>query len=294
MAIETLEKVVELLGTPVYAYHEIVHNRHVVETFEKKGVRFVEELSEVPEGATLVYSAHGVSPFVKSEAAKKRLRTVDATCPLVSKVHMEAIRFSKEGYQIVYIGHAGHQEVIGTMGEAPDCIHLVESAEDVDKLTFDETTKLAFLTQTTLSIDDTRRIIDRLKQRFPQIVAPKKDDICYATQNRQDTVKELSPHVDVVLVVGSSKSSNSKRLAEVAIARGIPSHLVSTADEIQTSWLEGKARVLLTAGASTPEPLVFGVIDRLKQEFGATVKEEVFRTESVSFVLPKELRQLGA
>jgi 4-hydroxy-3-methylbut-2-en-1-yl diphosphate reductase len=294
MAIDTLDKVLEILGSPVYAYHEIVHNEFVVSRFLKLGVVFVEKVSDVPEGATLIYSAHGVSPEVRTEAKNRKLRTVDATCPLVSKVHLEAIRFANEGYQILYIGHKGHQEVIGTMGEAPNQIQLVENVDDVDRLTFTAETKLAYLTQTTLSIDDTQKIINRLKERFPEIVGPKKDDICYATQNRQDAIKTLSSDVDLVIVLGSRNSSNSQRLVEVAKSQGVPAYLIRNVADLDLSWLKDAKKVLVTAGASAPEELVKDVIQYLKTKFKAKVLEEKTSSESVSFPLPKELRILEA
>lgn len=290
MAIKTLDLAVTKFGTPLYALHEIVHNQHVVDSFRKRGVVFVESVEEVPEQSTLLYSAHGVSPEVRNLTLLRKLRAIDATCPLVSKVHMEAVHFSREGFQIVYIGHKGHQEVVGTLGEAPECMHLVESVEDVEALSFDSDTKLAYLTQTTLSVDETVGIINKLKERFPHIVGPKKDDICYATQNRQDAVKSFSKEADLVLVVGSKNSSNSLRLVEVAKQAQCPAYLVNDASAINLSWFEKAERILITAGASAPERLVQECVELLVKNFGATVNEKILREEKVSFSLPKEVR----
>ncbi len=290
MAIKTLDLAVTKFGTPLYALHEIVHNQHVVESFRKRGVVFVENVSEVPEESTLLFSAHGVSPEVRRMTEQRKLRAIDATCPLVSKVHMEAVHFSREGFQIIYIGHKGHQEVVGTLGEAPECMHLVESVDDVEALHFDSSTKLAYLTQTTLSVDETVAIIDKLKSKFPQVVGPKKDDICYATQNRQDAVKSFSKDADLVLVVGSKNSSNSLRLVEVAKQSNCAAYLVNDASAIDLEWFKNKQRILITAGASAPERLVQECVNTLVKNFGATVEEKVLREEKVSFSLPKEVR----
>ena len=249
MAIETLELAIKLFGPPIYVYHEIVHNKHVVERFRGQGAVFVEELVEVPEGAHLLYSAHGVSPEVRRVAAERSLKAIDATCPLVTKVHLEAMRFARDEYTIVLVGHAGHDEVIGTMGEAPEAIVLVESPEEVDRLEF-TTDKLAYLTQTTLSVDDANRIISRLKERFPHIVGPPKEDICYATQNRQEAVRLLADEADVVLVLGSQNSSNSQRLAELAREVGVRAHLIDGPANIDLGWFGPDDTVLVTAGAS--------------------------------------------
>ncbi len=249
MAIDTLELALKLFGTPIYVYHEIVHNKYVVDRFRNLGAVFVDHLTEVPPGSHLLYSAHGVSPEIRRIAAERQLKTIDATCPLVTKVHLEAVRYAKEGYTIVLIGHDGHDEVIGTMGEAPAAIVLVETAEDVDCLEV-ETPKLAYLTQTTLSVDDANRIIARLKQRFPHIVGPPKEDICYATQNRQEAVRLLAREADVVLVLGSQNSSNSQRLAELAGESGVPAYLIDGAADILQEWFKPDDRVLVTAGAS--------------------------------------------
>jgi len=290
MAIESLELALRLYGTPLYVYHEIVHNQYVVERFRREGVVFVDHLSEVPEGATLMYSAHGVSPEVRRISAERRLRTIDATCPLVTKVHIEAVRYAEEGYTIFLIGHAGHDEVIGTMGEAPQSMILVESPEDVDRLE-DPGTKLAYLTQTTLSVDDANRIIERLRARFPRIANPPKDDICYATQNRQEAVRLLSVDAQVVLVLGSQNSSNSQRLAELARESGRRAYLIDGARDIQLDWFHPDDTVLVTAGASAPELVVEDCIEFLRKNFHATVEAKTVREEEVHFPLPRELRQ---
>ncbi|HMP17882.1 MAG TPA: 4-hydroxy-3-methylbut-2-enyl diphosphate reductase [Gemmatales bacterium] len=294
MAIDALDKSIEQFGTPLYVYHEIVHNQYVVNRFKKQGVTFVDSLAEVPEGGTLLYSAHGVSPALREEARTRGLRTIDATCPLVTKVHLEAIKFSREGYHILLIGHDGHDEVIGTMGEAPESITLVETVEDVARLPFTTQDKLAYLTQTTLSVDDANQIIDALKQRYPQLVGPSKDDICYATQNRQEAVKELAPEVDLVLVLGSQNSSNSQRLAELAQLLGKPAYLIDSVADLDPRWLEDVRSVLITAGASAPEVVVEELIDYLKKHHQAQVETRTIREEHVRFPLPKELRLVMA
>ena len=286
MAIETLEQSIKIFGPPVYVYHEIVHNQHVVERFRGEGAVFVDDLSDVPAGANLLFSAHGISPEVREFARQRQLNTIDATCPLVTKVHLEAVRFAKTGYKIALVGHAGHDEVIGTMGEAPDAFCLVGSIEEVDRLEFPPNTKLAYLTQTTLSVDDANRIINRLKQRFPKIVGPPKEDICYATQNRQEAVAKFAPESDVVLVIGSQNSSNSQRLAELAAEMGTPGHLIDGPANIDPAWFQGDETVLITAGASAPESVVQECIDFLKQRYGATVEERSIREEQVYFALP--------
>jgi 4-hydroxy-3-methylbut-2-enyl diphosphate reductase len=290
MAIESLERALELFGTPLYVYHEIVHNRPVVERFKKRGVIFVDDIAEVPNGATLLYSAHGVAPAVRAAAYERNLRAIDATCPLVTKVHLEAVRFAREAYTIILIGHEGHDEVLGTMGEAPDHIRLVESKQDVERLDLPQGGKLAYLTQTTLSVDDAQVIIDALRQRFPEIVGPSRDDICYATQNRQEAVKELVPEADVVLVLGSRNSSNSMRLTEIARDNGKPAYLIDNASEIAPNWFSGNETVLVTAGASAPEEVVEECIAYLTRQFGAAVESHTIREEHVSFPLPQELR----
>lgn len=291
MAIETLETAIRVYGTPVYVYHEIVHNKHVVERFTSEGAVFVNTVEEVPEGAVLLFSAHGVAPEVRRVAEERRLRAIDATCPLVTKVHLEAIKYAKAGYRLILIGHEGHDEVIGTMGQAPDSFTLVESPEEVDALTFGPDDKLAYLTQTTLSVDDASRIIRRLKEKFPQIVGPPKDDICYATQNRQEAVRVLSDEADIVLVLGSQNSSNSQRLAELGREHDVPAYLIDGADEIAPEWFTGDETVLITAGASAPERVVQDCIAWLKNRYDATVEERTLREEEVYFPLPKEIRQ---
>jgi len=294
MAIETLETAIRLYGTPVYVFHEIVHNKHVVDRFVKEGAVFVDTVEEVPEGAVLLFSAHGVAPEVRRVAEARRLRAIDATCPLVTKVHLEAIKYAKQGYRIMLIGHEGHDEVIGTMGQAPDAFTLVETTDEVDALSFGPHDKLAYLTQTTLSVDDASRIINRLKERFPQIVGPPKDDICYATQNRQEAVRLLSEGADIVIVLGSQNSSNSQRLAELARERGIRAHLIDGANEIDPAWFTGDETVVITAGASAPESVVQDCINWLRQRYAAAVEERTIREEEVYFPLPKELRAAAA
>ncbi len=290
MAIETLERAIELFGTPLYVYHEIVHNQYVVQQFRSRGALFVDDLAAVPEGAVLLFSAHGVSPQVRQAAAQRRLRTIDATCPLVTKVHLEAVRYSRLGYTIVLIGHEGHDEVIGTMGEAPQHMVLVQTPEDVDALQVPDPQRVAYLTQTTLSVDDANRIIARLRQRFPAIANPPKEDICYATQNRQEAVKILSGQADVVLVLGSQNSSNSQRLAEIARENGKPAYLIDCAADIDPAWFRGDETVLITAGASAPELVVQDCVAYLCRRYGATVTSRSVRDEDVHFPLPRELR----
>lgn len=290
MAIETLDTALRLFGPPIYVYHEIVHNQYVVERFRKEGAVFVDQLCEAPVGSRLLYSAHGVSPEIRQQAVDRQLKTIDATCPLVTKVHLEAVRFAKQGYTIVLIGHEGHDEVLGTMGQAPHCTLLVESPEDVDRLTVADPRRLAYLTQTTLSVDDANRIIGRLKERFPHIVGPPKEDICYATQNRQEAVRLLTPEVNLVLVLGSQNSSNSQRLAELAREQGVPAHLIDHVRELDPRWLEGVDAVLVTAGASAPEVVVEDCLAHLQKHYGASIEQRVIRTEEVHFPLPKELR----
>ncbi|HTN74467.1 MAG TPA: 4-hydroxy-3-methylbut-2-enyl diphosphate reductase [Pirellulaceae bacterium] len=290
MAIESLDLALRAFGAPVYVYHEIVHNKYVVETFKDKGAIFVNELVEVPIGSNLLFSAHGVSPETRRIARERKLYAIDATCPLVTKVHLEAVRYAREGYTILLIGHEGHDEVIGTMGEAPEAMILVESPDDVERLELPPGTKLAYLTQTTLSVDDANRIISRLKAKFPQIANPPKDDICYATQNRQEAVRLLSDEADVVLVLGSQNSSNSQRLKELAREHGVPAYLIDGAKYIDTTWFQGDETVLITAGASAPESVVQECIEFLKTRYNATVTARTIREEEVHFPLPKELR----
>ena len=292
MAIESLETAIAHFGTPIYVFHEIVHNRPIVEKFRTRGVVFVDGLGEVPNGQTVLFSAHGVSPAIRQEAAARDLRAIDATCPLVTKVHLEAIKYARDGFTIVLIGHEGHDEVIGTMGEAPAAIVLVEDLADVEALAFPPGTKLAFLTQTTLSVDETRGIIAALRAKFPQVVGPNKDDICYATQNRQEAVKDLVPEADVVVVLGSQNSSNSNRLAEIAQQNGTPAYLIDTAQELQRDWFRPTDTVLVTAGASAPEDHVQDVVAWLQAAFETTVEHRTVREEHVNFPLPRELRLL--
>jgi 4-hydroxy-3-methylbut-2-enyl diphosphate reductase len=291
-AIEIVEQALRRYGAPVYVRHEIVHNRHVVEGLRAKGAVFVEDPAEVPEGALLVFSAHGVSPAVRASAASRRLRVIDATCPLVTKVHVETQRMAREGNEIVLVGHRGHVEVEGTMGHAPERIHLVQSVDDVAQLEVRDPERLACVTQTTLSVDDTREILDALRARFPAIRLPRKDDICYATQNRQNAVKQLTGEADVVIVVGAPESSNSNRLVELAAKSGARAHLVQDAGELCADWLDGVRCVGVTAGASAPEVLVQGVVARLAELAAgrASVRELPRVEEGVVFQLPPELR----
>ena len=293
MAIESLDLTLKEFGAPVYVYHEIVHNKYVVDSFKKKGAIFVDELEEVPSGSVLLFSAHGVSPEIRALAKERNLNAIDATCPLVTKVHLEALKYAREGYQIFLIGHEGHDEVIGTMGEAPEVMILVESEEDVDKLDVDPDAKLAYLTQTTLSVDDANRIIKRLRERFPNLVNPPKEDICYATQNRQEAVRMISGRAELCLVLGSQNSSNSQRLCELAAESGIAAYLIDGASDIQSAWFEGVENVLVTAGASAPETVVEECIDWICENFDAEVEPVVIRKENVQFPLPKPLRQLN-
>jgi 4-hydroxy-3-methylbut-2-en-1-yl diphosphate reductase len=292
MAIEALETALRLYGSPLYVYHEIVHNRPIVERFEALGVVFVNDIAEVPNGGTVLYSAHGVSPVIREHAVARNLRAIDATCPLVTKVHKEAIKFAREGYTIVLIGHEGHDEVIGTMGEAPANMVLVEDAADVAALALPPDAKLAFLTQTTLSVDEARVVIEALQRKYPQVVGPNKDDICYATQNRQDAVKKLVTEADAVLVLGSQNSSNSQRLAELARTSGKPAYLIDRVSELRDEWFQPTDTVLVTAGASAPEEHVQNCIEHLKKTFGASVEARTVREEDVNFPLPRELRVL--
>jgi 4-hydroxy-3-methylbut-2-enyl diphosphate reductase len=294
MAIESLDLAIRAFGTPIYVYHEIVHNKYVVDTFRAKGAVFVDSLDEVPQEATLLFSAHGVSPQIRRLARERRLRAIDATCPLVTKVHIEAVRFAREGYTILLIGHEGHDETIGTMGEAPQAMILVESVEDADQLHFPPDAKLAYLTQTTLSVDDANRIIDRLKQRFPQLVGPPKEDICYATQNRQEAIRLLAHQGDLVLVLGSQNSSNSQRLKELALETGVPARLIDGARDIDDRWFDGVQTVVITAGASAPESVVEECLDYLQSRYNAQIESRTLREEDVHFPLPRELRGIGA
>jgi 4-hydroxy-3-methylbut-2-enyl diphosphate reductase len=290
-AVETVEKALELYGTPVYVRKQIVHNLHVVKDLEARGAIFVDEETEVPEGAVVVFSAHGVAPSVRENSELRRLTTIDATCPLVTKVHVQARRYAAEGYTIILIGHAGHEEVVGTMGEAPDSITLVESAEEVQQLPFDGTEKLAYITQTTLSVDETQDIIGALRARYPNIHAPKKGDICYATSNRQWAVKEMLDKIDLLLVIGSRNSSNSNRLVEVARAGGVESYLIDDAGEIDETWFDGVRIVGITSGASAPEKLVQQTCDFFRARGVTRIEPYELMTEDVEFRLPVELRR---
>ena len=291
-AVQTVERALELYGAPVYVRKEIVHNKHVVEELRERGAVFVEELDDsIPEGAMTVFSAHGVSPMVHADAERRGLRTIDATCPLVTKVHREALKFASEGYTIVLIGHAGHEEVEGTMGEAPDHIVLVETEDDVDGLQIDDPQKVAYISQTTLSVDETRAIIARLRERFPAIVGPRTDDICYATTNRQAAVKQMAEHCDLVLVIGSRNSSNSNRLVEVARDHGADSHLIDNETQVRDEWLEGKRVVGITSGASAPEALVQRLVGFFRDRGVEDVEEFEVVQEDVRFMLPKTIRQ---
>ena len=289
-AIEIVERALQRFGAPIYVRHEVVHNKFVVDDLRNKGAVFVEELDEVPTGNTVIFSAHGVSLAVRDEAEKRGLRVFDATCPLVTKVHVEVSRMREQGREIIMIGHKGHPEVEGTMGQVGTGIHLVETPEDVASLQVVDPELLAYVTQTTLSVDDAATIVNALRQRFPNIAGPKKDDICYATQNRQDAVKFMTPYADVVFVVGSKNSSNSNRLREVAELRGVPAYLIDNAAGIDALWLEGKRRIGVTAGASAPEILVAEVITRLKELSQATVRDLDGVPEKVIFPLPRELQ----
>ena len=283
-AVDIVELALTKIGNPIYVRHEIIHNQHVVNELKDKGAIFVEEISEIPENSTVIFSAHGVSPLVWEEAQKKNLNIIDATCPLVTKVHLEAIKYAKDGYTILLVGHKGHDEVIGTMGEAPDNTILVESVEDIPLLNIPNSEKVVALTQTTLSVSDTANIISALKEKFPKLVT--RNDICYATTNRQNALDSITDDVDLVLVVGAKNSSNSNRLKELASERGIEAYLVNGPEDVQLDWLEGKSSVGITSGASTPEVLVNGVIEKIKP---SNIKNIVYAEENVNFKLPKEV-----
>jgi 4-hydroxy-3-methylbut-2-en-1-yl diphosphate reductase len=290
MAVESLDLTLQTFGPPVYVYHEIVHNRFVVDSFRSRGAVFVDDLQQVPEGSYLLFSAHGISPEVRRQARQRQLHAIDATCPLVTKVHLEAIRFARAGYTILLIGHEGHDEVLGTMGEAPEAIVLVQTIEDADRLEMPADARLAYLTQTTLSVDDANRIIERLRARFPQLVGPAKEDICYATQNRQEAVRALCHQSDLVLVLGSQNSSNSQRLSEIARENGVAAHLIDGVADIDPAWFQGVETVLVTAGASAPESVVEECLDFLRGCFDAEIEVRTIRTEQVHFPLPKAIR----
>jgi 4-hydroxy-3-methylbut-2-en-1-yl diphosphate reductase len=290
-AVQTVEHALNLYGPPIYVRKEIVHNKHVVRELSERGAIFVDEETEVPEGEMVVFSAHGVAPAVHDNAAQRRLRTIDATCPLVTKVHVEARKFAAQGYTVILIGHEGHEEVEGTTGEAPDSIVLVQSAEDVDQLELPDPDRVAFITQTTLSVDETAAIIERLRRRFPKVVSPKSDDICYATTNRQIAVKQLARECELVLVIGSTNSSNSNRLVEVAREHGAESHLIDNHLQVEDEWLEGVDTVGITSGASAPEELVERLVDLFRERGAEQVSELRTVDEDVRFMLPKEIRE---
>jgi 4-hydroxy-3-methylbut-2-en-1-yl diphosphate reductase len=290
-AVQTVEHALDLYGAPVYVRKEIVHNKHVVEELAERGAIFVDQETEVPEGATVVFSAHGVAPSVHANAEKRQLRTIDATCPLVTKVHVEARKFAEQGYTIVLIGHDGHEEVEGTMGEAPERIVLIESEEDVERLEVDDPDHIAYISQTTLSVDETQDIIVKLKEKFPNIVGPRTDDICYATTNRQLAVKQMAGECDLVLVIGSRNSSNSNRLVEVARFHGADSHLIDNETQVQEEWLEGTRVVGITSGASAPENLVQRLVEFFRKRGVTDISEFHVVQEDVRFMLPKHIRK---
>jgi len=290
MALASLEKALEVYGTPLYVFHEIVHNKFLIEAYQRRGVKFVNDLKDVPAGATVIYSAHGVSPEIRNEAATRELNVIDATCPLVSKVHFEARHFTSEGYTTIFIGHRGHDETLGVLGEGPNNVLIVESVEDIAGLELQDDERTAFLTQTTLSVEETAKIVETLRERFPHIRGPREDDICYATQNRQEAVRRLAAEADVALVIGSRNSSNSQRLAEVARAQGIKAYLIDWPDQIDPQWIVEASTVLLTAGASVPEELVVRTIDWLKNHFELVIEERVVREEEQHFQIPVQLR----
>jgi 4-hydroxy-3-methylbut-2-en-1-yl diphosphate reductase len=290
-AVQTVEHALELHGAPIYVRKEIVHNKHVVEELTKRGAIFVEEETEVPEGALVVFSAHGVAPSVHENASKRQLRTIDATCPLVTKVHVEARKFAQEGYTIILIGHEGHEEVEGTTGEAPDSIVLVQTEEEVETLEVDDPDRVAYITQTTLSVDETSTIIAALQRKFPNMTGPKTDDICYATTNRQQAVKELARECELILVIGSTNSSNSVRLVEVAREHGVASHLIDFQHQVQEEWLDGVETIGITSGASAPEDLVEDLVAFFKQRGAESVSELKTVEEDVRFMLPTKIRR---
>jgi 4-hydroxy-3-methylbut-2-enyl diphosphate reductase len=290
-AVQTVERALEIHGAPVYVRKEIVHNKHVVEELRQRGAIFVDEHTEVPAGSVCVFSAHGISPAVRAGAEERSLQTIDATCPLVTKVHREAVRFAEDGYTIVLVGHDGHEEVEGTMGEAPDRIVLVQNAEDVETLEIEDPDRVAYITQTTLAVDETSAIIARLRERFPQIVGPRTDDICYATTNRQTAVKQMAGSCDLLLVIGSRNSSNSARLVEVARDCGAEAHLIDNAGEVQERWLDGVRVVGISSGASAPENLVHELVEFFRARGVSDVSELDVVREDVRFMLPKQIRE---
>jgi 4-hydroxy-3-methylbut-2-enyl diphosphate reductase len=293
MAVEVVNQVLHLKGPPIYVFHEIVHNRNVVDDFKNRGVIFVNDVSEVPDGGLIVYSAHGISPDVRRQSQRRALIEVDATCPLVTKVHMEVLRYARDGYTILFIGHRYHDEAVGTVGEAPSAVIVVESPAEVEAVKVPDPNKVAFVTQTTLSVSDADRIIAAIRRKFPNVRCPPTEDICYATTNRQNAVSEISPDVDVVLVIGSKNSSNSLRLVERAKEAGKPAYLIDDQSEIDPKWFENKRSVLVTAGASAPEHLVNNLLDRLRRDFGATVETRTLVEEDMSFELPKSVKRLA-
>lgn len=292
MAIEVVDEVLRRHGDPVFVFHEIVHNKHVVDDFRSRGVTFVDTIDEVPAGGVVVYSAHGVSPAIRAAAKERRLYEVDATCPLVHKVHAEVVRYARDGYTILFVGHHKHDEALGTVGEAPDRIVIVETAEEVEKLQFASGTKLAFVTQTTLSVSDAQRVIDVIKKKFPTIRHPINDDICYATTNRQNAVTAWSPEVEVVLVIGSQNSSNSRRLVDRAIESGQRGYLIDDASLMDPAWLDGVEAVLVTAGASAPDHLIQGLLHRLQTEFAGVIETRTLVAEDIDFDLPISVKRL--
>ncbi len=292
MAIQVVDEVLRVHGAPIYVYHEIVHNKHVVDDFKSRGVVFVESIDEVPEGAIVVFSAHGVSPAVRAAGDARKLRPVDATCPLVTKVHNEVIRYARDGYHIIFIGHRNHQEAVGTVGEAPGSITVVDDPSEIDHLNFPPTLKLAYVTQTTLSVTDAQRTIDALKARFPWIRQPPSEDICYATTNRQEAVSVIAPEAQLVLVIGSKNSSNSNRLVDRARDAGTNAHLIDDETGLKNEWFAGVETVLVTAGASAPDHLIENVVGRLIKELGGTVETRTLVEENIAFALPKSARNL--
>ncbi|HSZ14518.1 MAG TPA: 4-hydroxy-3-methylbut-2-enyl diphosphate reductase [Solirubrobacteraceae bacterium] len=293
-AVQTVQRALQIHGAPVYVRKEIVHNKHVVEQLREQGAIFVDEQTEVPEGAVCVFSAHGVAPSVREGASARGLQTIDATCPLVTKVHREAVRFAKDGYTIVLVGHGGHEEVEGTMGEAPEQIVLVESEQDVDELHVEDPERIAYVTQTTLAVDETSAILERLRERFPKIVGPRTDDICYATTNRQAAVKQMAASCDLMLVIGSRNSSNSVRLVEVARDCGTEAYLIDAAREVKEEWLEGRRVVGISSGASAPEELVTELVELFRARGVSDVSEFDVIREDVRFMLPKQIREAVA
>lgn len=292
MAIDTVDEAIKIVGTPLYVYHEIVHNRHVVDRFREEGVVFIDTIEEAPPDSTVVFSAHGVSPEVRNAAKQRGCTMIDATCPLVTKVHMEAIRYAKKGYKMLLVGHAGHDEVVGTVGEAPDAFTIVESPEDVEKTHFEDEENLVYLTQTTLSMDDANVIIDAIKKKYPNVKEPPSQDICYATTNRQHAVRALAPSADLCIVVGSKNSSNSVRLTEISQNTGCPAYLVDDRSELDHAWFDGVDNLLVTAGASAPEHLVEQIIEELIEKYGGEVEHSHIVDEDVHFNLPRSLRVL--